>query len=215
MRAEGVKVTTTAPSASVSIKPAQAPGTAMAAAPPAFCSSWKNACRHGREGEAMSLACLSSLWCLPVRSFRSSSFLPASTPLPPPPPPGTCRGGGRGPEGVEKGKHRSRQERATATAHRSRSPLSRSARVKAARAPWHYGTRDICGGGTAGVQRGPAWAGPQKKGTWRKRRSEYVHTHPSSPTQSNPGRASFLPFHIHIPCRTGTGSGTGTTLDRE
>lgn len=57
--------------------------------------------------------------------------------------------------------------------------------------------------------------GPRKKDTWRNRRSESTYcvlTHPSSPTQSNPGRASLLPFHIHIPCQTGTGSGTGTTL---
>lgn len=191
-------------SISISIKPAQAPGTGNGTA---SSSSWTTACRHGREGEAMSLGCLSGLLCLPVR-FVARSFSP-STPLPPPPP-GTCRGGVAGQRERERKKGKPQQQKGPL-------PLPTDPDHHPVGAPESKrpGQQGHCGGGTEGDRRGSGLGRAPEKGTWRKRRSEYVLTHPSSPTQSNPGRASFLPFHIHIPCRTGTGSGTGTTLDRE
>lgn len=41
---------------------------------------------------------------------------------------------------------------------------------------------------------GPAWVGPQKKGTWRKRRSEstYLHIRPAQPNPIQAVPRSFL-----------------------
>lgn len=198
---KSVKATITAPA----IKPAQA-GSGNGSSTRQ--QQQLDECMQAWPGRGSDVSCLSGLLCLPVR-FVASFFLSLhSTPTPTP---RHMQGRGRRPEGREKGNYTTAAEWPAATAHRSpRSPPSRSARVKANRAAGTLWRRHR--GRPEGVRPGQ---GPQKKGTWRKRRPEYVHTHPSSPTQSNPGRASFLPFHIHIPCRTGTGSGTGTTLDRE
>lgn len=171
-------------------------------------------------GRGSDVSCLSGLLCF-ARSFRSSFFLSLPPPHPhhpPPPPPGNMRGRGsqNRAEGRERGQRpQLRKGPLSLPTDPDHHPPSRGARVKADRARAGRGHWDL---GTLGhwdiVQPGSPGRAPEK-GTWRKRRPEYVLTHPSSPTQSNPGRASFLPFHIHIPCRTGTGSGTGTTLDRE
>lgn len=188
-------------SISISTRPARAPGTGNGTAS----SSKLDECMQAWPGRGSDVSCLSGWSVVLARSFRSSFFLSLrSTPTPTP---RHMQGRGRVLEVARKGNHSSRKGHC----HCPPIPITTQSERQSQSG---QGSRDIVEEAQRATGGGPAWAGPQKKGTWRKRRSEYVHTHPSSPTQSNPGRASFLPFHIHIPCRTGTGSGTGTTLDR-
>lgn len=174
--------------------------------------------RHGREGEAMSLACL--VCCaLPVR-FVARPFSPPYSTLHPtrttPHPPGDA---GEGVAGQKEGKREKSFPRQGSiavaprkgplftsfiTAHSPPIPItttpSRSARVKADRArasrgggnimgSWDLGTLGLCGGGGTHDDGG----GPEKD-TWRKRRSEstYIHIRPAQPNPIQAVPRSFL-----------------------
>lgn len=109
MRVEGVKVTTIAPQRQHQHQTSASTGNGSGSGTASVLQQLDE-CMQAWLGRGSDVSCLSVWPVVLARSFRSSFFLPASTPLPPPPPPGTCRGGGRGPEGVEKGRHRSKQK---------------------------------------------------------------------------------------------------------